>query len=142
MPTINLSGCFGLEVTSWTCSTAIPSSSCVTFSPLFPFFNVMYLLRSYANDKKKVAVGHKDGTACLSSPPPPLHDISSYNPGICSLLVKKHTSLPIVQHNLWRTLVLIRTHFLLCACMFCKPLLNQNGGFVRTPSNPPPCIQA
>ena len=74
LPTIQLSGCFGLEVTSWTCGTWIPRSnpavcsSCVTFPP---FFNVMYLLRSYTNDKKKVAVGHKDGTACLSSPPPP-----------------------------------------------------------------------
>ena len=88
------SGCFGLEVTSWTCGTWIPSSnpavcsSCVTFSPLFFLFLTLctcYVLTQMT--RKKVAVGHKDGTACLSSPPPPLHDISGYNPAqICLYL--------------------------------------------------------
>ena len=61
LPPIQLSGCFGLDVTSWTCGTSIPSSnpavcsSCVTFSPLF-FLFLTYVLTQMTRKKSLWAI--------------------------------------------------------------------------------------
>ena len=65
LPTIQLSGCFGLEVTSWTCGTWIPRSnpavcsSCVTFPPPFPLFLTLctcYVLTQMTRKKSLWAI--------------------------------------------------------------------------------------